>query len=255
MTDASRALALPVGPAAQSIIEAKAPEFEKSLAGRVDLPLFVRAAATVFARSEKLQRCTRLSVIGALMDCAELGLVPGSATGHAYLVPYGRECTLIPGYKGLVELAHRSGIVSSLYAETVREGEIFEVHAGTDPRIIHGPHIDSVEPVRLYYAVAKFKDGGHQFECISRAEVEKIRAGSKSKGSPAWSEWFDEMGKKTAIRRLCKVLPLSTDLHRAIEIDDRQYEKPDLSVERAIKDAQPTETDVLDTLPKGESDE
>ena len=155
------------------------------------------------------------------MQSAELGLEPGSVLGRAYLVPYKDECQLQIGYKGYVELAKRSGKVRCVSASEVKEGEVFEFEKGTSPYLRHIPNstCSNSKPV-AYYAVITYKDGSTNFEVLWKADVDKIRSIAPSANSPAWREWYGEMGKKCVIKRLLKTEELSPELSTAVALDD-----------------------------------
>lgn len=195
-------------------------QFKKQLALAVPKHLnadrMARIAATEVRKNKALLNTEPTSFLGSVMQAAQLGLEPGSALGQAYLVPYGNQCQLIIGYKGMIDLARRSGQVLSLNAYTVREGDDFSFQLGLKPDIHHVPSLEAdriKKPITYVYAVATLKGGGYQFEVMSRAEVEAVRAKAKSKN--IWNTYFEEMAKKTVIRRLFKYLPVSIE---ALEI-------------------------------------
>lgn len=181
-----------------------------------------RIVLTEFRKTPALMRCDQQSLFGAVLQCASLGLEPGSALGHCYLVPYGKTCTLIVGYRGMIDLARRSGQIVSLSAYCVHQADEFHYELGLHPDIRHVPSPDAERgPVTFIYAVAILKDGGCQFEVMSRAEVEAIRKRSKSGGSGPWATDWEAMAKKTVIRRLFKYLPVSIEATRAVEADEK----------------------------------
>lgn len=195
-------------------------QFKKQLALAVPKHLnadrMARIAATEVRKNKALLNTEPTSFLGSVMQAAQLGLEPGSALGQAYLVPYGNQCQLIIGYKGMIDLARRSGQVLSLNAYAVREGDDFSFQLGLKPDIHHVPSLEAdriKKPITYVYAVATLKGGGYQFEVMSRAEVEAARAKAKSKN--IWNTYFEEMAKKTVIRRLFKYLPVSIE---ALEI-------------------------------------
>lgn len=195
-------------------------QFKKQLALAVPKHLnadrMARIAATEVRKNKALLNTEPTSFLGSVMQAAQLGLEPGSALGQAYLVPYGNQCQLIIGYKGMIDLARRSGQVLSLNAYAVREGDDFNFQLGLKPDIHHVPSLEADrinKPITYVYAVATLKGGGYQFEVMSRAEVEAVRAKAKSKN--IWNSYFEEMAKKTVIRRLFKYLPVSIE---ALEI-------------------------------------
>lgn len=182
-----------------------------------------RVVLTTLRQSPALLRCEPASLFGAIFQASQLGLEVGNGLGHAYLVPYGREATLVIGYKGLVDLARRSGQVSTIYATEVRKGDRFKYTLGTDPRIEHEPGDErdmSDAAVSHVYAVAKLKDGATQFEVMSRAEVEAIRRRSRASKDGPWVTDWAMMARKTVLRRLCKLLPASIELQTAVALDE-----------------------------------
>lgn len=181
-----------------------------------------RIVMTECRKTPALLKCNQESFLGAVLQCAQLGLEPGGALGHCYLLPYGNTAQLIIGYRGMIDLARRSGQIISIAAYVVHEEDEFDYQLGLQPKIIHKPaHQAKPGVVTFVYAVANLKGGGVQFEVMSRAEVEAVRTKSKAGGSGPWVNHWDEMAKKTCIRRLFKYLPVSIEVARAIDVDER----------------------------------
>lgn len=189
-----------------------------------------RIVMTECRKTPALLKCAPESFYGAVLQCAALGLEPGSALGHCYLLPFGNgkdrsgrpNAQLIIGYRGMIDLARRSGQIISLQAWTVHAQDTFNYQLGLEPDIQHVPASTADRgPVTHVYAVAKLKGGGIQFEVMSRAEIEKVRSTSKAGNSGPWASHWDEMAKKTVIRRLFKYLPVSIEAVRAVEIDEK----------------------------------
>lgn len=189
-----------------------------------------RIVMTECRKTPALLKCAPESFYGAVLQCAALGLEPGSALGHCYLLPFGNgkdkqgrpNAQLIIGYRGMIDLARRSGQIVSLSAYCVHEQDTFNYKLGLDPDIEHIPaSVADRGKVTHVYAVAKLKGGGVQFEVMSRAEIEAVRKTSKAGTSGPWSSHWDEMAKKTVIRRLFKYLPVSIEAVRAVEIDEK----------------------------------
>jgi len=170
----------------------------------------------------KLYDCTWTSILGTVMEAATLGLDFSRAMGQAYAVPYGKECTLITGYRGLIGLARRSGDVTAVWARNVYAGEDFEIVQGTEERIYHKPRLkgDDVGDYIGSYSVSRLSDGSTQFEWMTNDQIESIRRRSKAKDNGPWVTDIDEMRKKTVTRRLLKYLPMSPELARALEAED-----------------------------------
>ena len=188
-----------------------------------------RIALTEIRKTPALERCDQTSFLGAIMQCAQLGLEPGGAPGHAYLLPFENrkkgitEVQFIVGYRGMLDLARRSGQIISIEARAVYAADRFHVALGLNPDLTHEPDWEAADrgPLRFVYAVAKLKDGGTQFEVMSRAEIERVRSQSKAGQNGPWVTHFDEMAKKTVIRRLFKYLPVSIELATAVGLDEQ----------------------------------
>ena len=174
------------------------------------------------SRNPAIYRCTRDSILRCVIQAAELGLEPGSSLGTAYLVPYGAECTLIPSYRGLVELAIRTGEVKSVQARAVYAKDRLEIVYGLDEKLEHVPSFDA-DPGALVavYAVAVLTNGSKLFEFMPIAAVNLIRARSKSSSSGPWTSDPDAMALKTVVRRLCtRTLPKSPEFRKALEMEE-----------------------------------
>jgi recombination protein RecT len=207
-----------------------------------------RIALTEIRKTPKLAQCDQTSFLGAIMQLAAMGLEPGGALGHAYLIPFDKsskdssggwskktEVQLVIGYRGMIDLARRSGQIVSLSARVVYANDKFAYTYGLDETMDHVPH-EGAHPGEMthVYAVAKLVGGGVQFEVMSRAKVEHIRDESqgykaaatsakqysKEVNSP-WASHFDEMAKKTVIRQLFKYLPVSVEIQRAVGLDEQ----------------------------------
>lgn len=188
-----------------------------------------RIVLTECRKVPALLQCNTASLLGAVMQAAQLGLEPGSALGHCYLLPFGNgkaadglsNAQLIIGYRGMIDLARRSGQLVSIGAYVVREGDEFSWELGLHPDIKHVPAPDSEDkPVTHVYAVANLKDGGVQFEVMTRKSIEIVRSQSKAGTKGPWVTHWEEMAKKTVIRRLFKYLPISIEAARAIQVDE-----------------------------------
>lgn len=210
-------------------LEKNLPNIKAVAASHLNPDRIIKVVLGSASRTPRILECTPISVVKSVLQGAELGLEPGSVTGEYYLVPYkngktGRyEAQGIPGYKGLITLARRTGELSTIYAEAVFQGDVFECELGLEPKLRHVPNWETQEreaPNKLLfvYAVCVFKDGGKQFVVMTRSQVEGIRARSKAANNGPWVTDYVEMAKKTGIRRLAKYLPMSAQLARALEL-------------------------------------
>lgn len=201
------------------------PKFQKQMAlampKHMTAERLARIALTELRKTPALAQCNQMSFMGAIMQCAQLGLELGGALGHAYLIPYGQTATFILGYRGMIDLARRSGQMISLTANVVYEHDHFKYQLGLSPDVQHVPADGERGNMTHVYAVANLKGGGVQFEVMSKYEVDKIRAGSKAGKSGPWVTNYDEMAKKTVIRRLFKYLPVSIEMSRAVGLDEQ----------------------------------
>ncbi|MEH7514126.1 recombination protein RecT [Gottfriedia acidiceleris] len=182
---------------------------------------FQRIALSEIRKNPKLLECSIPSLMSAVLQSVKLGLEPG-LFGQAYLIPYGKEVQFQIGYKGLIELAQRSGRISKIQAREVYEHDEFEVSYGIDDNITHKPKLDGNRgEVALYYAVAWFKDGGAQFEVMTKSDIEKHRDKfSKTKNFGPWKENFDSMAKKTVLKKLVNQLPMDVEFQEAVQEDE-----------------------------------
>jgi len=197
---------------------------------------FVRLLLTAANTNPELLACEPRSFLAAGVAAAQLGLEPNDARGLAYLVPFkdrkrGKIVQLIIGYKGKVDLARRSGMVSAISAQAVYAQDVFEYSLGLDPTLHHvpGDHDENPADITHFYAVAKVQ-GEPQFVVMTRRQVDKIKASSqaaKSEYSP-WSTHYAEMGCKTAFNRLAKWLPQTVEMIKADVVDGRELTLNDL---------------------------
>lgn len=201
-------------------------EIARALPRHMNADRMARVALTQCRTTPALMKCKPESLFGAIIQCSQLGLEPGNGLGHAYLLPYGQEVTLIIGYRGMIDLARRSGQIVSLEAHAVYQGDQFECTFGLDSTLKHqpdwqNPNRTNADRLQFVYAVAKLKDGGTQFEVMSRAEVDGIRARSRAGRSGPWVTDYAAMALKTVIRRLFKYLPVSIELQQAVALDEK----------------------------------
>lgn len=202
------------------LIERMKPEIARALPRHMNPDRMARIATTVIKQTPALARCTPESFLGALMTASQLGLEPGPL-GEAYFVPYGREVTFIPGYRGLIKLAYQSGEVSTIDAQVVREGDEFDYGLGLDPYLTHKPQLtEEISKPIAVYAVCIRKDGAKSFRVMSVAEVERIRRRSKTSNNGPWKTDWESMAKKTVIKQLAKFMPLASENFNQATVHD-----------------------------------
>ncbi len=211
----------PTALAVQQLLGANMKAIQSALPKHMTPERMCRVAFNTVQKTPALLNCTPHSLVAAIVEASSLGLEI-DARGQAYLVPYKGSVTLIPGYKGLMDLAYRSGRVTSIYADVVCANDTFDFALGLDARLAHVPNLDERGEMKAVYAVAKIKDADPAFVVLGRSEVEKVKKASPGASKPdsPWVKWEEEMWKKTAIRRLCKYLPLSPEMQRALSLED-----------------------------------
>lgn len=215
---------------------------------------FFRVVMTAVQTTPKLLECDRRSLLAAVMTSAQLGLEPGPL-GHAYLIPYGDKVQFIPGYRGMIDLARRSGQIQTIQAHVVCQGDEFKVSFGLNPELQHVPKFEGerCKPWAVY-AIAKLKGGETQFEVMTVPEIEAVRSRSKAARNGPWVTDWEEMARKTVVRRLFKYLPVSVEIARAVALDeqaaiDQPQDLEPLEIEAVAEPAE--EKDELDALVDG----
>lgn len=213
-------------------------EIAKALPSVITPERFTRIVTSALSSTPQLAETTPQSFLGAMMTAAQLGMEPNTPLGQAYLLPYRNkgqlECQFQLGYKGLIDLAYRSGEVTIIQAHEVCANDEFEYSFGLDPTLRHVPAKTNRGEVILYYGMFRTKDGGFGFEVMSREDMQKHAARyskSYSGGHGPWSTNFDEMAKKTVLKKVLKYAPLKSDFVRGIASDETI--KHDLSPDMA----------------------
>lgn len=210
----------------RSMLEQHKHQIAMALPRHITPERMIRIVLTAVQRSPDLLECSPQSIFGCAVEASQLGLETDGILGHAYLVPFfnkhtkRKECQLIPGYRGLIELARRSGQLKTIYAQAVYEKDEFDFAYGLDLKLYHRPSPDPTPGDMIAaYAVAHLKDGGVQMDVMWKHQIDRIRARAKASSGP-WVTDYEEMAKKTVLRRMCKLLPASVELQRAVSLDE-----------------------------------
>lgn len=211
----------------QQYLKAMEGEIKKALPSVLTPERFTRMVLSALSTNPKLGACTPNSFLGAMMSAAQLGLEPNTPLGQAYLIPFKNhgvdEVQFQLGYKGLIDLAYRSGEIEVVQAHVVYANDVFECAYGLEPKLVHQPaDRDRGDAIKVY-AVFKTKSGGYGFEVMSmddvRRHAEKYSQAYKTGFSP-WKTSFEEMAKKTVLKRVLKYAPLKSDFVRAVTSDE-----------------------------------
>jgi recombination protein RecT len=234
----TKTAAQPVKLDAAGVLDKYKNEIARALPSHMTPDRVARIALTEVRKNPKLAACDPFSFLGAVVQAAQLGLEVGSGLGHAYLVPYKSECTLITGYKGQVDLMRRSGRIKGVWSYIVYPEDTFEEGVDNgEPYLRYqaartGKERKPEDEMRAVFALAKFDDGTTQWSVMEKWEVDRIRAGLRYP-SDVWRDHYGEMAKKTAVRRLSKLCPQSPELVQANEIEDggRRAHQPFIDVQ------------------------
>jgi len=208
----------------RSILSKKAMEaIANALPEHLNAQKMARVVITAVTRTPKLLECRPETVMNAVIEASQLGLMVDGVLGHGYLVPYKTTCVFIPGYRGLLDLARRSGEIAWVQARIVYEHDIFSYSYGADPQLDHTPaRAKGKEPGAMIaaYGVAKFTSGELHFEVMHKDDIEAIRQRSRAKDDGPWVTDYDEMSRKTVVRRLCKYLPMNPEYQNLVTRDE-----------------------------------
>lgn len=219
-------VAASTGKTMKDYIKSMEGEIAKALPSVITPERFTRMVLSALSTDPKLGTCTPASFLGAMMSAAQLGLEPNTPLGQAYILPYSDHGVMKAqfqlGYKGLIDLAYRSGEVELVQAHVVYENDDFEWEYGLEPKLTHKPASGDRGKATHVYAMFKTKSGGYGFEVMSMEDI-NLHAMKYSKSySSAFSPWktsFNEMAKKTVLKAVLKYAPLKSDFVRDMSAD------------------------------------
>ena len=224
-------------------IRAMEGEIAKALPSVMTPERFTRITLSALSSNPDLQGTTPASFLGAMMTAAQLGLEPNTPLGQAYLIPYKNkgtlECQFQLGYRGMIDLAYRSGEVQIIQAHIVYANDKFDFSFGIDPKLNHVPALGERGEATHVYAMFRTKDGGYGFDVMTIDDVRRHASKYSKSYSSSYSPWhtnFEEMAKKTVLKRVLKYAPLKSDFARAVAADG--------SIKTEI------DSDMLDVTPK-----
>jgi recombination protein RecT len=212
-------------------LEQKRDLIAKALPNTITPDRLIGIFTMILRGSPELTQCTQTSLIAAVVQTVQLGLQPGNI-GHVYLIPfnnkqkdgtYKKEVQLLVGYRGLCQLVNNSKDAVVLTAEVVKQNDEFEFEFGLNPLLRHVPAQGDRGEIIGSYAIAKNLLANEKvFVYLQKDELDKVKASSKAGSSDfsPWNTWPEEMCKKTAVKRLCKLLPLSSETQKKIGADE-----------------------------------
>ena len=199
-------------------------DLHDALPQQIPVEKFIRTTLTAVQMQPDLLNADRKSLLGSTMRAAQDGLMCDGR--EAALVIFnskdkGKVVQYMPMVGGILKKIRNSGELASISAQVVYSADQFEYTLGDDEHISHKPFLGNERGQAIaVYAIAKTKDGAIYREVMSVADVEKVRASSRAGKYGPWVDWWDEMAKKTVIRRLAKRLPSSADLDSVLAADN-----------------------------------
>lgn len=242
MTAAEKEAPLPV--AVRHELEQRADALALSLPGHMKPGEFVNMTVMAIAGDPEIMQCTKRSIVTAAMKAAADGLMPDKREGAfiAFNVKvskkgepdrWQKQCQWMPMVYGIIKKIRQSGDVKSLTAHVAYENDDFDYELGDNERLTHKPVMQNRGKPLCAYAIAKLDNGEVVREIVSLDDLQKIRNASKNSSRGPWVDWWDEMARKSAIKRLAKYLPMSKELENVIRHDDEMYDLTrDLSAAR-----------------------
>lgn len=215
----------------QQLIAAKKPELAKMLPSHISVETMERAANNALMRNPDIAACDPVSVYDSVMRCAQDGLIPDGK--EAAIVVYGgkqgKKAQYQPMIDGVLKRLRQSGLVEMISAKAVFEGDEFDYWFDED-----GEHVryrpdfsaDGQRQFKLVFAYAKLKGGEMVVEVMNKAEVERVKSASKTGNSSygPWAQWYDRMAVKSALHRLARRLPSSSETAQLIEVSERDID-------------------------------
>jgi len=210
-------------------------EIMKALPKHMTADKLIRVAMTSIQRNQKLMDCSQQSLLGCIMTAAALGLEPDPFLGQAYFVPYWNtkkscyEAQFMPGYRGYIALARRTGEVQTVSAQVVYERDFFTLQYGLTEKLDHIPVDGDRGNIKGAYVIFRYKDGSYSFDYMTYSDIKEIAKRSKTydeekkEWTGPWATDEGEMCKKTVIKRHAKLVPMSVDFNKASALEDRVH--------------------------------
>lgn len=217
--------------ALKDVIRSQWNKIEAVMPKHMDSERLYQLAISAINHEQKLLEAQPATLLSCIMKCSALGLEPSAVDGlgRAYILPFYNnkkrqmEATFILGYKGMLELARRSGQIRDISARAVYEGDVFEYEFGLEEKLVHRPSgkkREQGEKPTHVYMVAHFTDSGHYMDVMTFEEIEAIRQRSKAKDSGPWVTDYEAMAKKSVVRRAFPYLPVSIEAQNAVAADE-----------------------------------
>jgi|SRR5215472_1300203 len=233
-------------------IEAYSPRFAEALPDNIPLQRFKRTVITALNTNPDLRTADRRSLFNACVKCAHDGLYPDGR--EAALVVFKNTVQYLPMIAGIRKRMRNSGEVTSAEARIVYENDEFHYQLGESPQIVHEPAGLDQEPGRAVgaYAIIKLRNGEIIREIMRLAEIERVRAFSRTGNSPGspWQTSWSEMARKTVLRRAYKAAPSDSEIDRLLSRDEEADETAQIVHLETPPPPPPTREQFMTTTPR-----
>jgi recombination protein RecT len=218
------------------------PEIEKVLPAHVSADRFMRVVMTAVAQNPALRSADRASLLTSAIKAATDGLLPDGregafvifkskvkerGEGNRVVERWVDKVQWMPMVAGILKKIRNSGKLISITANVVYQSDEFRFWIDdAGEHVQHQPASFALDRGGVIgaYAMSRTKDGGTYIEVMSLAQINQVRAVSRAANDGPWVNWFDEMARKTVVRRLAKRLPISTDVEVMFEHDNETYD-------------------------------
>ena len=215
----------------QQLIAARKPELAKMLPSHINIDTLERAANNALMRNPEIAECEPVSVYDSVMRCAQDGLIPDGK--EAAIVVYkgkdGKKAQYQPMIDGVLKRLRQSGLVESIAAKAVFEGDEFDYWFDEDgEHVKYRPNLDATgdRKFRLAFAYAKLKGGEMIVEVMVKSEIDRVKGASRAGNSSygPWAQWYDRMAVKSVLHRLARRLPSSSEVFSMVETLERDID-------------------------------
>lgn len=205
-------------------LQAMSTQFKGALPPHIPVDRFIRVAQTAILTNPSILDKDRNSLFASCLKAAEAGLLPDGK--EAAFVPFKDQVTFMPMITGIIKKIRNSGDLLTLTSQLVHEKDSFSFYVDENgEHLEHRPNMFGDRGAVIgVYALAKTKDNAAYIEVMTMDQINAIKATSRGNSSPWHGPFWTEMARKSAIRRLSKRLPMSTDIEQLIQNDDQYHD-------------------------------
>lgn len=212
------------------------PQLALALPKHLTADRMARLALTAFSTSPKLQECDPKSIAASIMTAGQLGLEVG-VNGAGYLVPYGRTCTFVPGWKGLVDLVARSGRGTVFTGVIFKDQEYTYTDGARRDLIIHNEtDLDDPEDITHAYAIGWVKDAAMpmiELWRVSKIEKHRDKYNKVGKSHYSYRDW-EMYCRKVPLLQVLKYMPCSVEVANAMAVSNASESGRGVTIENGI---------------------